>query len=201
MDSLEFKRGLDFLSKNDKVLDKIIRHAEILPPRKRKFDFSAFVFVIVNQQLTSKASETIRLRILDLFDNELSAENFQKFKKKDLLKCGISEAKYHYINEISKYLLENPNFFRTTKKLNAEQLTDTLSQFKGIGIWSSNILAMFYCGELDIFPYGDVTLEKAIFKLYNVERSKLDILLQRWSPYRSVASVCLWEWYDQKIQI
>jgi len=201
MDKLEFKRGLDFLSKNDKVLDKIIRNTEIVPPRKRKFDFSAFVFVIINQQLTSKASKTIRLRILNLFDNDLSAENFQKFKKKDLLKCGISEAKYHYMNEISKYLLENQNFFRTTKKLNVEQLTDTLNQFKGIGIWSSNILAMFYCGEINIFPYGDVTLEKAILKLYNVEKNNFEILLQSWSPYKSVASVCLWQWHDQKIQI
>ena len=80
--------------------------------------------------------------------------------------------------------------------MNVEELIYTLNQFKGIGVWSSNIIALFYVGHMDVFPYGDVTLQKSINKLYQVDYDNLDSVIEKWSPYKSVASVCLWQWYD-----
>jgi len=196
MNSKEFKKGLSYLSETDPILDKIISNIVVLPPDKRVFDFSTFVSVIINQQLTGKAAETIRNRVVNLCNGDLNIENYKKLSKINLMKCGISEAKYNYIFNILNYLIENPNYFKKVKKMNSDELIINVTQFKGIGLWSSNIIALFYIGHMDVFPYGDVTLEKSIKKLYNVDKTNLNEVIEKWSPYKSVGSVCLWRWFD-----
>ena len=48
----------------------------------------------------------------------------------------------------------------------------------------------------DIFPYGDVSLNKAIKNLYKDELDQKAIV-SNWSPYKSYACRVLWQWVDK----
>ena len=47
-----------------------------------------------------------------------------------------------------------------------------------------------------IFPYGDVTLIKAIKLIYG-EDSLVEDVISKWSPYKTYACRVLWQWVDK----
>ena len=81
-----------------------------------------------------------------------------------------------------------------------EQAFSSLLAHKGFGIWSVSIFLLFNLRNADVFPHGDVTIQKAIHQLYGVkiDRKKggAEDVIAAWSPYCSVASLYLWEWID-----
>lgn len=196
MKNSTFNNGIIFLKENDPVLCRIITNMKIKKPKKRSLDFSTFVSVIINQQLSGKAADTIKNRVVNLCSGSLTIENFNKLSVESLLNCGLSRSKILYIQNISEYLTKNNKFLTQLKSMDLNTLVETLIKFKGIGIWSSNIIALFYIGHPDVYPYGDGTLNKAISKLYSDNNSKVDLIVESWTPYRSVASIILWQWVD-----
>ena len=51
-------------------------------------------------------------------------------------------------------------------------------------------------GFEDIFPYGDVTLNKAIKFIYG-ENLLVEDIISKWSPYKTYACRLLWQWVDK----
>ena len=84
--------------------------------------------------------------------------------------------------------------------MNSEQVLQTLQKFKGIGIWSASIFALFYLHHPDIFAWGDVSIKKAIKLLYeeqNLNEERTEEIIEPWRPYRSTACMVLWRWIDE----
>jgi DNA-3-methyladenine glycosylase II len=68
---------------------------------------------------------------------------------------------------------------------------DALSRIKGIGPWTLAVFRIMVLREPDELPSKDLGLTKAIHKAYG-SSSNLDVLAERWRPYRSVACWYLW---------
>ena len=84
--------------------------------------------------------------------------------------------------------------------MSSEEVLTTLQRFKGIGIWSASIFALFYLHHPDVFAWGDVSLKKAIRLLYQEEdlsEPQMETIIQPWQPYRSAACLVLWKWLDE----
>ena len=82
----------------------------------------------------------------------------------------------------------------------AEYVLETLQRFKGIGILSASIFALFYLHHPDVFVWGDVSLKKAIRLLYRKEdlsKPQMETIIQPWQSYRSAACLVLWKWLDE----
>jgi 3-methyladenine DNA glycosylase/8-oxoguanine DNA glycosylase len=82
------------------------------------------------------------------------------------------------------------------------QIVETLTQVKGIGRWTVEMLLMFRLGRPDILPLDDYGLQKGIAVIDRKRKlpSKKDMEKRgkRWSPHRSVASWYLWRAADMK---
>ena len=204
---LDKKKGLDFqnallhLSKEDRILNKVIKEIKPKEPEKRKPNFEALVRIISGQQLSSAAASTIFSRLKHLFENkEITPSQIKKTESEAILKCGLSKGKTRYIQNLAEFFLEKPEFLNELKAKDSDELIESLKKIKGIGIWSASIFALFYLNHPDVFAWGDVTIKKAIRLLYeeeNIDDQKIKKITYKWKPYRSTACLVLWRWIDE----
>ncbi|HHX80017.1 MAG TPA: hypothetical protein GX692_03020 [Acholeplasmataceae bacterium] len=67
---------------------------------------------------------------------------------------------------------------------------------KGIGIWTAEMFLIFSLGRTDVFSLNDVGLQRATQWLYNssnLNKNELRAISNKWKPYRTFASLYLWE--------
>jgi len=191
--------AVEYLNSKDSKFNKICSHVGKIEFYKNELNFESLVKIIINQQLSNIAANTIFLRLKNLVNsnNKLDSEIIRNIDIKKLRKCGISNAKSNYIINLSNILLDNTNLFNDWKKLDYENASIEIQKIKGFGKWSSDIIQLSYLGNLDVLPINDATIKKAILKIYNFN---LDIDTEKkldWArPYRSILSRYLWRWID-----
>ena len=118
-----------------------------------------------------------------------------------ILKCGLSNAKSKYILNLADQFLVEPSFLDEIQDKNSKDIIEVLQQFKGIGIWSASIFALFYLNKPDIFAWGDISIKKALKLLYEkeeIENEEITHITTPWQPYRSTACLVLWKWLDER---
>jgi DNA-3-methyladenine glycosylase II len=82
------------------------------------------------------------------------------------------------------------------RRMEDEEIIDRLTQVRGIGRWTAEMLLIFRLGRPDVLPVGDFAVRKGFSLIYGLkELPKPKELIQygeRWRPFRSVASWYLW---------
>jgi len=81
-----------------------------------------------------------------------------------------------------------------------DELITQLTEIKGVGEWTVQMILMFSLGRPDVFPVGDLGIKNAMVKLYNLDatdkktlKKRMNEIAQAWQPYRSYACYFLWE--------
>ena len=194
------KYGISHLKKTDKNLHPFLLRVHCLKHKKRRLNFSTFINVVVNQQLSDKASNTIRRRIYDLLDDQVTPTRFLETKVADLRKCGISNQKIQHLRSIATVIQSDPKYFSRLRRQEAEESRQDLLALKGIGPWSASIITLFYIGHPNVLVEGDVTINKVLSRLYGIEIGDVSVriheLTEHWRPYRSVGCMLCWHIYD-----
>lgn len=85
-----------------------------------------------------------------------------------------------------------------------DEVLDLLTQIKGVGKWTVEMILMFTLGGEDVFAIDDLGLN-GVIKLYKIKetykkllREKIENVSLKWAPYRTYASRYLWGWMDGK---
>jgi len=193
----QFNDALKTLKQNDPKLGLII---ELIKPQynnKKEDEFTSLIKIIIGQQLSGPAARTIIGRVEDfLREQTYTPKKILSVHNEDLRSCGISNAKISYIKGLSEILLNEPKYFENLKKNKENQILKQLCKIRGVGIWTASIFAMGTLDYENIFPYGDVTLIKAINTIYG-ENIIIENVISNWSPYKSFGCRVLWQWVDQ----
>lgn len=192
--------AINHLSKKDRVLRKIIKKIELKVFKKPNY-FQSLVELIISQQLSNKAAETIFRNFKNSFGKNFpNAIKISKIFAKSFRKAGISNAKAKYIKNLGKAIASNNLNLKSIDKFSDAQIIKKLVKQKGIGEWTAEMFLIFSLGRPDIFSKNDLGLKKAIQKYYNFDiqkqSKKFTKLLNRWRPYRSFAARCLWASLD-----
>lgn len=167
--------------------------------RHRPGGFPALLGLIVEQQLSVKAAETILGRVRDGL-GEVSPQAFLAHDPDLLRGYGLSRPKIAYARALAEAF--HAGDFDTDRlvEMDIETAAAALVALKGIGRWTAEVYLMFSDGRLDLFPVGDIALREAVGWLDGLpERPNEAYCADRaraWSPYRSVASHLLWAWYS-----
>ena len=170
-----------------------------LRPRPAQSLFSALMRSIVYQQLSGKAAETILGRAIRACGPARfpTPRQVLAISPERLRQAGLSTAKTAAVRDLATKTLDGtvPSLARI-RRMEDEEIIQRLTQVRGIGRWTVEMLLMFRLGRPDIFPVTDLGVRKG-FGLVFV-RGKLPepaTMLrrgERWRPYRSVASWYLW---------
>lgn len=172
----------------DPVMKKLCAKYPPFKPRPAPL-FDALARSVVSQQLSGKAADTIWNRLLGKYPMDPNA--LYQAKASDLREIGLSWAKAGYINDLSRFALEGG--LEDAEKLSDDDLVRHLTQIKGIGVWSCEMVLMFALRRQDIWPIGDLGIRKAAENLYNLtEKRDLLELGERFRPYRSHAAWYMW---------
>ncbi|GEM_PF-5012604 len=153
----------------------------------------AMVTVIANQMLSGKAATTIIGRV-----KSCAAENNKpvwQLSYNQYRECGLSNSKANAIIEFSDYYVNNINLINNWFKTDTNEVIKQITSVKGIGIWSATIIAIFYLGKEDLFPYNDGTLikiSKRIEDKYNIVFDP-----EKASPYKSYMAMYMWQFEDK----
>jgi len=193
--------AIKFLIKADPVLSQIIQVTPNLKLCYRKPNFEGLIQIIINQQISNKAAQTIFQRLKTFYANREITPVLIENTSTDLIRsCGMSISKINFAKSLSQHFKTNPNFIEKLKKSDSESVITELEKLKGIGNWSSRIFALFYLQHPNIFVIGDATISKAMNKLYGknhtLNEKQISTLKKRWSPHNSTACKILWAWVD-----
>ena len=197
---MRFSKKEEYLGQKDKRLKKIIDkngYIDFKPNKKNQFD--TLVGIIISQFISTKAANSIFRKIKENFNSEyLNERHFKNMEISEIKMLGLSINKAKTIKEISNLYL-NKNI-EDLSNLSHEELHQTLLSVFGIGPWSVNMFEIFSIGKLDVFSSKDAGLRLAMNNVSMVKPEsdwkKYDEYAERWSPYRTIASLHLWKTVD-----
>lgn len=172
---------------------------EWLDMQKEQRDiFNSIARTIVGQQLSVKAAKTIWERVEKLV-GKMNPENVLKRDREEYRAAGMSYAKSDYLIALANDV-KNKNFDpEKLHDLSNEEVESELIKLKGIGPWSAEMIMMFTLHRPDVFSIGDMGLKNAVANLYGVDKQDTEKILEiskKWSPFRTVACLYLWESLD-----
>ena len=190
----------------DKKLREVLAEQDPVELKKRKNIPLRLCASIMSQQLSTKVAAVIFKRFLELYGKKEPTPQQIIDTPYDTLKgIGLSNAKVLYILNVANFCIEHSIDDKKLKKMTDEEVIELLTQIKGVGKWTVEMLLMFTLGREDIFAVDDYGIQSAMKKLYTLDDSnkkefKENILKlsKRWSPYRTYACLHLWSWKDAK---
>ncbi|HPI08383.1 MAG TPA: DNA-3-methyladenine glycosylase [Saprospiraceae bacterium] len=158
---------------------------------------------IVSQQLSVKAATTIFNRFCTLFpDNYPHPELLIEVEPLRLREVGLSAQKAGYLQNVAHFSLKNDLEKHRWDLMSDEEIIEFLSQIKGVGKWTVQMLLMFTLGRPDVFPTDDLGIQQAMVNLYKINETGKDLkkkmleISEPWQPWRTVACRYLWRWKD-----
>jgi DNA-3-methyladenine glycosylase II len=192
------------LSKDKKLKSIIVSPLGELPVKKNIA--LRLIASIMSQQLSIKVAAVIYKRFLDLYGGkEPTAAQILATPPETLRGIGLSNAKVSYVHNVARFVVDEKLTDAKLRKMEDADILTYLTQIKGVGRWTVEMLLMFYLGREDVFALDDLGLQQAMNKLYKLDpadkktyRAKLLSLSARWSPYRTHACRYLWMWKDGK---
>jgi DNA-3-methyladenine glycosylase II len=200
---------LDYIShlSKDKRLAKIIAAQEPVAIRKRKNICLRLCASIMSQQLSTKVAEVIFRRFLELYGGEEpTPKQITDTAFETLRGVGLSNAKTRYVQNVAQFALDHGLDDRKFAKMSNGEIVDLLTQIKGVGKWTVEMLLMFTLGREDVFAVDDYGIQVAMKKIYKLDdsnkkelRENMLRISEKWSPYRTYACMHLWQWKDSGI--
>lgn len=160
---------------------------------------------IISQQLSTKVAKVIKERFLMLFKNKFPTNKaILKMEDEKLRSVGLSYQKLSYIKNIAQFFEEHKLNKKDWSEMDDVEIAKLLTQIKGVGQWTAEMVLMFGLCREDVFSPGDYGIQVAMKKLYKLNhegkelQQKMIHIAEKWRPYRSHACLYLWAWKDKK---
>lgn len=199
--------GLDYdpaeavrhLARADPTLAGLMKRAGPFAMKIRRMQnpFEALARNIIYQQLHGNAAAAIHRRVLDLFGGRLRPADVLAAPEERLRGAGLSGAKLMALKDLAAKTMDGtvPTLARL-RRMGDEEIVARLTQVRGIGRWTVEMLLMFRLGRPDVLPVGDYAVRKGFGLVYGLDGMPKPKALEhhgeRWRPYRSVASWYMW---------
>ena len=181
---------INHLKKVDPILKKIIDTIPSPQFISTKNVFHDLMSCVLEQQIHYRSTKKVFQKMLDKANLEiLNPDNFSEFEKKGFGDVKLSMKKYETVLNIVQHWDENNVIW---EELTNQEVINELSQIKGIGKWTIDMILIFTLNRPNIFSYDDFHIKQIMTKLYELNpKSKLKAQMKEisepWSPYKSTA--------------
>ncbi len=160
--------------------------------------FYSLLRSIVYQQLAGQAAAAILARVDGLFPGALATPGQIVDATEECLRsAGLSQNKMLALKDLAAKTLDGtvPQG-SAIDKMSDEEIIERVSQVRGIGRWTVEMLLIFRLGRTDVLPLDDFGVRKGFQRIYRLPDlpTKQQMLKkgERWKPWRSIASWYLW---------
>ena len=184
-----------FLKAKDAALAKAMEeighvYREVIPDL-----FRALINSMIGQQISAKAQKTVWLRFLEMF-TPVTPKHIASLPAEEIQRCGISMKKASYIRDVAISIVEGSLDLEKLQEMADADVCKRLSQIKGIGAWTAEMLMIFSLQRTDVISYGDLGILRGLRMLYRhreITPQLFEKYKRRYSPYGTVASFYLWQ--------
>jgi len=195
-----YKEIIRYLEK-DKILFEAIQNLNHeIKPEFQIDVYLALLNSIVSQQLSTKVVRIIWRRFTDLFvDGYPKPEDLLATDHEILRKIGLSNNKVNYVKNVADFNLQNDISFDYLQPRSDEEIISYLTQIKGVGKWTVQMILMFPMDRPNVFPVDDLGIQNVMKKLYVIELEKKELkekiieIAENWHPYKSLACKYIWK--------
>jgi methylated-DNA-[protein]-cysteine S-methyltransferase len=170
--------------------------------------FAALARAIVYQQLNGKAAATILARVQALFPRAragFTPEQLLRASDDKLRGAGLSRSKMLSLQDLARKVEDGtvPSLDEI-REMPDDVVVDRLTEVRGIGRWTAQMLLMFRLGRPDVLPVDDYGVRQgfaAAFKRRELpSAAELEKRGEKWRPYRSVACWYLWRAAERRLR-
>ena len=189
----------------DPVMRRLIRaHGSCgLEPKTRRSPFESLARAIAHQQLNGTAANSILRRFMALFPRRRfpRPEDLGEVTDEAIRAAGFSRAKIAAIRDLAAKALDGTvPTSREIARLEDAEIIARLTEVRGIGQWTVEMLLIFQLGRPDVLPADDFGVRNGFrhaYELGDLPRPK-DLLAfgERWRPHRTTAAWYLWRAAD-----
>ena len=188
------------LVRRDPALGRVIRAWGPCPlgERPRRDAFAALVRMIVFQQLSGKAAETIHARALAVMGCRACppAAVWLATSPDALRAAGLSTQKLGYILDLCARVDAGTLPMRHLWRLPDDEVITHLTQVKGVGVWTAQMFLMFQLQRPDVLPLGDLGIVNGFTRVYGdgarLTSDEMTAHAERWRPWRTIGCWYLW---------
>jgi DNA-3-methyladenine glycosylase II len=188
--------ALRHLSAADPVMDRLIREIGPVPYDVGGELYPALVRSVIYQVVSTAAGDTVVRRLNALTEGRITPQVLSRLSQEEFRQTGIGAQKYHRLAAMTQCFLDTPAHYEQVHQMTDDEALALLVALPGIGKWTAQMVLMFCLGRPDVFAPDDLGLQNAMIKLYHwpapPKRKDLERKATDWAPYRSYASIYLW---------
>lgn len=187
----------------DAALSAAVGHLRGLRPTLTESVFEALVTAVMGQQISGAVARAVREAFVDAFGTPVQAEGrtlyafptpeaVARASHEQLRAVKLSNRKAEYIHDIALKTLDGTLSDERLSVLNDDDAIAHLVACRGVGRWTAEWMLMRALGREDMFPAGDLALNRVVSEMYFdgaplKERELADFGRERWSPHQSLA--------------
>ena len=190
-----------FLQRASELSEELHRAiAEIGPiylPEREDHGLAHFLArAVVGQQLSTKAARSIWRRVEGLAESRGMGipQCFMEGNEEALRRCGVSKNKVRTLLGIRKAEVAGLLFGEKVRGMDHRSRTEHLVGMWGIGQWTCDMVSIFYCRDPDVWPTGDVAVQRTFANFMDGRKSSRALRL--FVPYRSYLALYMWRVVD-----
>ena len=191
--------AVTYLSGRDPHLAILFKKWGAPPMWPREPGFHTLVYLILEQQVSLASAKATYDRLLARVGGPLVPERFLKLHAGTLKKIGFSRQKALYCRLLADAVQKGTLNLESIHAMDDEAARATLTSIKGIGPWTADVYLLMVLQRPDIWPVGDLALQKAARHVKQLRKhpssTKLEKIGEAWRPWRAVAARMLWHDY------
>ena len=168
--------------------------------------FEALVLAVLGQQISTNVARIIRTLLIETFgpSAEFDGETYYAFPRPasiwasspaELHTMKLTQRKSEYVHGLAGSALDPEMGLECLEELTDREIVEKLVALRGVGIWTAQWALIRAVGRPDALPLGDLALRRVVSRLFmdgeDVNDAKVEEIAQRWSPYRTYATVYL----------
>jgi DNA-3-methyladenine glycosylase II len=190
------RKAIQHLKTADPALAAVIEKVgpyrmQYIPPT-----FHSLVRSIVYQQLSGGAAATIFGRLVAATSNPVRPDTILALSFDQMRALGLSKQKAAYVRDLAAKTAAGGVLFEKLRRLSDQRIIDTLTEVKGIGVWTVHMFLIFALRRPNVLPTGDLGIRNAVQRVYGLKATPkpgdIEKIAERWHPYCSVATWYLW---------
>ncbi|MGH2414690.1 MAG: DNA-3-methyladenine glycosylase family protein, partial [Microcystaceae cyanobacterium] len=171
---MNHQEAIDYLYKADPILAQAIAefgNCQLGWAAPQSNLLEVLAWAIISQQISTVAANRIYQRFLSLYPDQdsLDTEVVLQTPEEKLRNIGISRYKVRYLKNLAQHILTDLPTLADLEAMEDEAIIQILTQVKGIGAWTVQMLLIFRLHRLDILPSGDLGIRQAVKNLYQLE--------------------------------
>jgi DNA-3-methyladenine glycosylase II len=186
------------LLKRDRRLRAIARTAGPFEIRKTDPGFAGLARLVCGQQFSVQSAAAIWGRFA-LLPDALSPAGYLRLTEAAVRGVGFSLGKYQTVRAVAEAAVAGQLDFAALEQMTADEAIAALCSIRGVGPWTAELYLMFCSGHPDVFPVGDLALQKAVAHALGLDERPLGAALAEiaaaWAPHRATAALLFWRYY------